>query len=198
MVVAISAAGAFRTTDGGATWEPFNQGVRADFLPNKYPVVGQCVHKLLAHPCDPEALYQQNHCGIYKARLGGKKWSDISRGLPSRFGFGLAVPAAEPETLFTVPIESAEWRCTPEGKFRVARSRDGGKTWKLLTRGLPQRAAHLLVLREALAADNRSPAGVYAGVTSGEIFYSSDAGESWSVLAEHLPPVISVAVAGWG
>ena len=194
MIVAISAAGAFRTTDGGATWTPFNQNVRADFQPEKYPEVGQCVHKLLAHPRHPDALYQQNHCGVYKARFDAKKWTDISRGLPSRFGFGLAVPAAEPETLFTVPIESAEYRCTPEGKFRVARSRDGGRTWKLLARGLPQRNAHLLVLREAMAADDRSPAGVYVGTTSGEIFYSADAGESWSLMAEHLPAVISLAV----
>jgi hypothetical protein len=194
MIVAISAAGAFRTVDGGATWEPFNQNVRADFQPEKYPEVGQCVHKLLAHPRNPDALYQQNHCGIYRARFGAKKWTDISRGLPSRFGFGLAIPAAEPETLFTVPIESAEYRCVPESKFRVARSGDGGKTWKLLTRGLPQRNAHLLVLREGMAADALDPAGVYVGTTNGQVFYSADAGDTWNTMAEHLPGVISVAV----
>jgi hypothetical protein len=194
MVVALSAAGAFRTGDGGATWTPFNQGVRADFMPNKFPEVGQCVHHLVAHPHNPEALYQQNHCGIYRAGLNAKKWTDISRGLPSRFGFGMAVPADEPETLFTVPIEGAEYRCTPEAKFRVARSRDGGKTWKLLTRGLPQKNAHLLVLREGMAADALSPAGVYVGTTGGQIFYTSNAGESWSVMAEHLPGVLSLAV----
>ena len=140
--------------------------------------MGQCVHKLLAHPRNPEALYQQNHCGIYRARFDAKKWTDISRGLPSRFGFGLAVPAAEPDTLFTVPIEGAEYRCAPEGKFRVARSRDGGKTWKLLSRGLPQRNAHLLVLREGMAADALSPAGVYVGTTNGQVFHTADAGET--------------------
>jgi len=195
MVVAISAAGAFRTEDGGATWAPFNGGVRADFLPEKRPEVGQCVHKLLAHPRNPEALYQQNHCGIYRARFGAQRWTDISRGLPSRFGFGLAVPAAEPETLFTVPIDSPEYRCSPAGKFRVARSRDGGKTWKLLTRGLPQRNAHLLALREGMAADAASPAGVYVGTTTGHVFHTADAGETWHLLAEHLPPVISISVA---
>jgi photosystem II stability/assembly factor-like uncharacterized protein len=193
MVVAISAAGAFRTSDGGATWEPFNQNVRADFQPEKYPEVGQCVHKLLAHPRNPDALYQQNHCGIYRARFGARKWTDISRGLPSRFGFGLAVPAAEPETLFTVPIEGPEYRCVPEGKFRVARSRDAGRTWKLLTRGLPRRNAHLLVLRESMAADALDSAGVYVGTTNGQLFYSADAGDSWNTMAEHLPGVISVA-----
>ncbi len=110
IVVAISAAGTFRSLDGGATWEPFNQGVRADFQPEKFPEVGQCVHKLLAHPKNPEALYQQNHCGVYRAKLTAKKWTDINRGLPTRFGFGLAVPAAEPETVFTLPLQGAEYR----------------------------------------------------------------------------------------
>jgi hypothetical protein len=195
MAVAISAAGTFRTSDGGATWSPHNGGVRADFLPNKLPEVGQCVHKLLAHPKDPEALYQQNHCGIYRGKLNGDRWTDISRGLPSRFGFGLAVPAAEPETMFTVPIDSAEYRCNPEGKFRVARSRDGGKTWKLLSRGLPQRNAHLLVLREAMTSDELDPAGVYVGTSSGHVFYTRDAGDTWETLADSLPPVYSLSVA---
>ncbi len=195
MVVAISAAGTFRTSDGGATWRPHNGGVRADFMPNKLPEVGQCVHKLLAHPNDPEALYQQNHCGIYRGRLNGDRWIDVSRGLPSRFGFGLAVPAAEPQTMFTVPIDSAEYRCNPEGKFRVARSRDGGKTWKLLSRGLPQRNAHLLVLREAMTSDELDPAGVYVGTSSGHVFYTRDAGETWETLADSLPPVYSISIA---
>jgi hypothetical protein len=195
MIIGISAAGAFRTNDGGVTWTPYNEGVRADFQPDKFPEVGQCVHHLVAHPIDRERLYQQNHCGLYKGRFDGKKWTDISRGLPTRFGFGMAVPAAEEETLFTVPIESAEYRCSPDGKFRVARSRDGGKTWKLLTRGLPQRNAHLLVLREAMVADDRAPAGVYTGTTTGEVFHTADSGESWQVMAQHLPPVLSVSVA---
>jgi photosystem II stability/assembly factor-like uncharacterized protein len=186
MVVAISAAGVFRTLDGGATWSPFNAGTRADFLPNKFPEVGQCVHKLLAHPGDLESLYQQNHCGIYRGKLNDKKWTDVSRGLPSRFGFGLAIPAAEPQSMFTVPMESPEYRCNPEGKFRIARSRDAGKTWKLLTRGLPQRDAHLLVLREAVASDDFDPAGVYVGTTSGHVFYTRDAGDNWQILAENL------------
>ena len=195
VIVAISAAGAFRSTDSGATWTPFNQGVRADFLPDKFPEVGQCVHKLLAHPRNPDAMYQQNHCGIYRAKFGAKKWTDVSRGLPSRFGFGLAIPAAEPDTMFTVPIESPEYRCTPEGKLRVGRSRDGGKTWTLLSRGLPQKNAHLQVLREAMASDTLSPAGIYFGTTAGQIFHTADAGEHWKMMAENLPPVISVSIA---
>ncbi len=195
IVAAISAAGAFRSNDGGATWEPYNQGVRADFLPDKFPEVGQCVHKLLAHPVDPNSLYQQNHCGVYKGKLTGKKWTDITKGLPSRFGFGLAVPAAEPETVFTIPHEGAEYRCNLKGQLAVARSRDGGKSWKLMTRGLPKRDAHVTVLREAMASDALSPAGVYFGTEGGSVYATKDAGESWSVLAANLPPVYSVSVA---
>jgi photosystem II stability/assembly factor-like uncharacterized protein len=195
MLVAISAAGTFRTLDGGATWSPFNGNVRCDFRPDKFPEVGQCVHKLKAHPHDPESLYQQNHCGIYRAKLSDDRWTDISRGLPGRFGFGLAVPGAEPKTLFTVPMDSSEYRANSEGKFRVARSRDGGKTWQLLTRGLPQRNAHLLVLREAVTSDDLDDAGVYVGTTSGQVFYSRDAGNNWQILADNLPAVYSLSVA---
>ncbi|MCH7979234.1 MAG: hypothetical protein IH935_09690 [Acidobacteria bacterium] len=194
MIAGISAAGAFRSADGGHTWEPYNQGVRADFLPKKFPVVGQCVHKLLAHPACTGALFQQNHCGVYRGKFDGKRWTDISRGLPSRFGFGLAVPAAEPETLFTVPMESSYFRCNLKGKFAVARSRDAGRSWKLLTRGLPQENAYMTVLREAMAADGFSPAGVYVGTETGQLFYSRDAGERWQTLAEHLPSIYSVSV----
>jgi hypothetical protein len=195
LIVGISAAGAFRSNDAGKTWEPFNANVRADFLPDKFPEVGQCVHKLKAHPRRPTALFQQNHCGIYRADFGGDKWTDISQSLPSRFGFGLAVPAAEEQTLFTIPIDSAEQRFVPQGKLRVARSRDGGRTWKLLAKGLPQSNAHVLVLREAMSSDDRDPAGIYFGTSTGTLFYSRDAGDSWQVLAQYLPPIYSVSVA---
>ena len=195
LIVGISAAGAFRSNDGGKTWEPYNGNVLADFQPDKFPEVGQCVHKLKAHPQNPEALYQQNHCGIYRADFTGKEWTDISGGLPTRFGFALAVPAAEKQTLFTIPIDSSEKRFVPQGKLRVARSRNGGKTWKLLTKGLPQSNAHVLVLREAMTSDDRDPAGVYFGTSTGTLFYSRDAGDSWRVLAEHLPPIYGVSAA---
>ena len=195
LVVAISAAGAFRSFDSGDTWEPYNQNVRADFQPNKFPEVGQCVHKLLAHPRDPESLYQQNHCGVYRGKLTGKKWTDITRGLPTRFGFGLAVPASEPETLFTVPMQGAEYRCNMNGALTVARSRDGGKTWKHLKRGLPQKDAHVTVLREAMTSDAHEKAGVYFGTESGTIFATRNAGDNWEVLAENLPPVYSLSAA---
>ncbi len=192
IVVGISAAGAFRSNDAGATWTPHNGGVRADFVPKKFPEVGQCVHHLLAHPRNPNQLYQQNHCGIYRAQADAAKWTDISRGLPTRFGFCMAVPADEDQTLLTVPIESPNFRCTPKGKLQVGRSRDGGKTWSLLTKGLPQKDVYVLVLREAMASDAHSPAGVYFGTTGGQVYYTRDAGDSWQALAEPPPPVHSI------
>jgi hypothetical protein len=195
VVAAVSVGGAYRSTDGASSWQPFNGNVRADFLPDnkKFPVVGQCVHKLLAHPAHPHMLYQQNHCGVYRARLDAANWTDISRGLPTRFGFALALPAAESKTLFTVPLESADFRCNPDGRFRVACSRNGGKTWTLLTKGLPQRNAHLGVFRHAMVADHLSPAGVYVGTGGGTLFYSRDSGRNWEILAEYLPPIYSIA-----
>jgi photosystem II stability/assembly factor-like uncharacterized protein len=195
LIVGISAAGAFRSTDSGKTWAPFNGNVLTDFQPEKFPEVGQCVHKLKAHPRDSNALYQQNHCGIYRAGFADENWTDISKGLPTRFGFGLAVPAAEKQTLFTIPIHSAEERFVPQGKLRVARSRNGGKTWQLLTKGLPQTDAFVLVLREAMASDDRDPAGVYFGTSTGTLFHTRDSGDSWHVLAQHLPPIYSVSAA---
>jgi hypothetical protein len=163
-------------------WDtPYNGNVRADFQPDKFPEVGQCVHKLKAHPDNSDALYQQNHCGIYRADFTGKEWTDISEGLPSRFGLALAVPAAEKQTLFTLPIDFAERRYVPQGKLRVSRSRNGGKTWKLLTNGLPQKNAHVIVLREAMTSDDREPAGVYFGTSTGALFHTRDAGDSWHV-----------------
>ena len=195
MIVGISAAGAFRTSDSGKTWAPFNGKVLCDALPDKFPEVGQCVHKLLAHPRKRTELYQQNHCGVYRAKFTAGNWQDITKGLPSRFGFALAVPAAEEQTLFTIPIASPEQRFVPGGKLRVARSRDAGKTWQFLTKGLPQSNAYSLVHREAMSSDDNDPAGVYFGTTGASVFYTRNAGNSWQALAEHLPPVYSVSTA---
>ncbi len=195
LIVGISAAGAFRSSDAGKTWEPFNGKVLCDFRPDKFPEVGQCVHKLLAHPKHKSDLYQQNHCGVYRAKFTADNWQDISKGLPTRFGFALAVPAAEEKTLFTIPITSPAERFVPGGQLKVARSRDAGKTWEFMSKGLPQENAFALVHRGAMASDDKADAGVYFGTTGGSVFYTRNAGNSWQALAEHLPPVYSVSTA---
>jgi len=196
MFVAISAAGVFRTEDGGRTWEPKNKGVRADFLPDVYPDVGQCCHHLVMSPEDPDVLYQQNHCGVYRTRDGGDTWEDIGTDrLPATFGFPIAIHPRDGQTIYTVPQVSSEYRYTPEGKFRVYCSQDGGDSWQALAKGLPQDNAYLNVFREGLATDGCDPAGVYVGTGSGQLYYSRDEGVSWQILAESLPPIYSVGVA---
>ncbi len=192
LMVGVSAAGAFRTDDGGRTWAPKNRGVRADFLPEKLPEVGQCVHHMEMHPSNPDVLYQQNHCGVYRTEDGGDEWVDISDGLPARFGFPLAVHPHDGDTVYVVPAESDECRIMPDGAFRVYRSRDRGDSWQALTQGLPQANAHQLVLRAAVATDQLDPAGVYVGTEGGQLVASRDEGEHWEVLFNWLPPIFSV------
>jgi photosystem II stability/assembly factor-like uncharacterized protein len=193
--VAISAAGVYRTDDGGRSWQPRNKNVLADFAPEKYPEFGQCVHKLDMHPSQPQVLYQQNHCGVYRSTDYGDDWTDIGIDkLPSRFGFPIAVHPHDPQTVYIVLEESDQYRMSVGGQFAVWRSRDGGESWERLTEGLP-RDAHLLVLREAMATDNLDRAGIYVGTENGQLFYSRDDGDSWQTLADYLPPILSVEVA---
>ncbi|MFQ5926293.1 MAG: WD40/YVTN/BNR-like repeat-containing protein [Terriglobia bacterium] len=192
MYVGISAAGCFRSDDNGRSWQPLNRGVRADFLPNKFPAVGQCVHKMALDPNRPEVLYQQNHCGMYRSDDAAATWKDISRGLPSRFGFPIAVHPHESGTIYVVPEISADHRYVPRARFCVFRSRTGGKTWQKLTRGLPQQHAYVHVFREAMTTDQCEHAGIYLGTASGEIFSSRTAGNSWELLHAHLPSVFSL------
>jgi len=195
LTVGVSAAGAFRTDDGGTTWTPKNTGVRADFLPDKFPEVGQCVHHLEAHPTRPGVLYQQNHCGVYRSDDAGDSWTDISAGLPSRFGFPLAVLPHDGDTIFVVPEESDQFRITPDGSFRIYRSRDRGASWQPLTTGLPQAHAYANVLRMAMTTDALDPAGVYVGTQGGQLLASRDAGDRWEVIFSWLPPIYSVEAA---
>ena len=195
MMIAISTAGTYRTDDGGATWQARNKGVRAEFLPDKYPEFGQCVHKIVQHPSKPERLFLQNHWGLYRSDDGGNSWKDIANGVPSDFGFCMAVHPHDPDTVYIVPIESDEYRCTPEGKLRVYRTRDAGASWEPMTRGLPQKNALETVVRDALATDTCDPAGIYFGTKSGKVYGSSDDGKSWQTILEGLPAVVCVKAA---
>jgi len=195
MWVAISAAGTFRTDDGGKSWVPRNKGVRADFLPDPFPPVGQCVHKLVAHPKHPDVLFQQNHCGVYRSDNGGDDWVDLCDNLPARFGFPMAVHPHKPQTVYVIPEESDQARVTVGGRLAVWRSDDGGAAWRELNKGLPSRGSYQNVLREAMAVDQQPTAGIYFGTATGQLCGSLDEGESWQVIAEWLPPIYSVEVA---
>ena len=192
LTVAVSAAGVYRSEDRGRKWASRNKGVRAEFLPDKHPEFGQCVHKIVQHPSRPDRLFLQNHWGLYRSDDGGDSWKDVARGVPSDFGFCMAMHPHDPDTVFILPIESDGFRCTPEGKLRVYRTRDAGKSWKPLARGLPQKDAFETVLRDAMSLDRLDPAGVYFGTRSGKVFASRDEGRSWELVREGLPPVVSV------
>jgi len=195
MFVGISAAGVFRTEDSGQMWTPQNRGTRADFKPDKSPEVGQCVHKLLGAPGRFGWLYQKNHCGVYRSDSAGDRWTDISRGLPSRFGFPLAAHPREVETIWVVPLVSDTHRTCPDGRLAVYRSANAGRTWQRQTHGLPDRNAHLTILREAMSVDACEPAGVYFGTETGQLFFSRDEGREWRLLADLLPPIYSLEAA---
>jgi hypothetical protein len=195
MAVAISTAGVYRTDDGGESWQPRNQGVRAEFLPDKYPEFGQCVHKVVNHPSRPERLFLQNHWGLYRSDDWGDRWTDIANGVPSDFGFAMEMHPHDPDTVYIMPLESDEFRCMLDAQLRVYRTRDAGASWHPLATGLPQKDAYETVLRDCLTADAKEAAGVYFGTRSGKLFGSTDEGESWREIADGLPPIVCVKAA---
>jgi photosystem II stability/assembly factor-like uncharacterized protein len=193
--VASSTGGVYRSDDGGASWQVKNGGVRAEFLPDPYPEFGQCVHKIAQHAAKPGRLFLQNHWGLYRSDDAGESWKDIANGVPSDFGFCLGIHPRDPDTAFIVPLHSDGFRCTPDGKLRVYRTKDAGASWQAMTRGLPQKDAFETVVRDGLGVDALDPAGVYFGTRSGKLFASADEGRSWRLLAESLPPVVCVKAA---
>jgi photosystem II stability/assembly factor-like uncharacterized protein len=192
LYVGISTGGVYRTDDGGRTWHARNRGIRADFLPEKHPEFGQCVHKFVQHPSRPERLFLQNHGGLYRSEDFGESWQEIGHGVPSDFGFPMAIHPHDPDTVFILPLESADFRCTPGGKLRVYRSRNAGRSWQALTQGLPQDGALETVLRDAMATDSFDPAGLYFGTRSGQVYASRNEGAAWKRIAGGLPPVVCV------
>jgi hypothetical protein len=183
MFIAISAAGAFRTDDGAATWRPINQGLRSEYIPDPAAEVGHCVHRIAMHRSRPSVLFMQKHWDVMRSDNAGDSWSEVSGNLPTDFGF-----------VIDVPIKSDHEHYPPEGKLRVFRSRTGGNEWEPLTRGLPQSDCYVNVLRDAMAVDSLDSCGVYFGTTGGQVYASADAGDNWAPIVRDLPAVLSVEV----
>ena len=194
MYIAISAAGAFRTDDGGKSWKPINKGLVSDILPNPTAEVGHCVHHVAMHRERPGVLFMQKHWDVMRSDNAGDTWQEVSGNLPTDFGFVIDVHAHEPETLYVVPIKSDSEHFPPEGKLRVYRSRTGGNEWEALTKGLPQKDCYVNVLRDAMAVDSLDACGVYFGTTGGQVYASADAGDNWIPIVRDLPAVLSVEV----
>jgi len=195
ILVAISSAGVYRTDDGGASWTTAHRGVRAEFRPDTYPEFGQCVHKIDGNAARPGRYFLQNHWGLYRTDDAGATWTDIADGVPSDFGFPVVCHPHDPDTAYIVPLESDNFRCTPEGKLRVYRTRNAGKSWQPFSKGLPQANAYETVLRDGMGVDALDPAGIYFGTRSGRLYASRDEGRSWKLLADGLPPIVCVKTA---
>ena len=199
VLCAISTGGVYATEDGGATWAPHNTGVKAEFMPGErtYPAFGQCVHKAVRDPENPDRLYAQNHGGVFRSDDAGTSWTSIADGLPSDFGFPVVAHPHRADTIYLFPLVDAGERFPKDGKARVYRSKDAGATWEGLGEGLPD-GFYSAVMRDAMWADDGEPAGIYLGSRDGTVFASADEGESWSVVTEHLPDVLCVRAATLG
>ncbi len=195
IVIAISAAGAFRTDDGGQSWKAINRGLNSGMeLPDPTAEVGHCVHNLAMHPSKPDTLFMQKHWDVMRSDDAGDNWHEVSGNLPSDFGFPIVTHAHEPETIYVVPIKSDSEHFPPDGRLRVYRSRSGGHEWEALERGLPQKDCYVNILRSAMAVDQLEPCGIYFGTTGGQVYASANAGDDWMAITHNLPPVFSVEV----
>ncbi len=196
VTAALSTGGVYQTSDGGASWEPRNQGLRAEFLPEgqQYPEFGQCVHKVARHPDRPERFYLQNHGGVYRSDDHGGQWVSIADGLPADFGFPIVVHPHDPDSVYVFPINGGDGRYPPNGKARVWRSRDAGASWEELGEGLPD-SFYVAVMRDAMCADTHEQAGLYFGSRNGAVWGSADEGQTWRALVTDLPDVMVVRAA---
>ena len=192
--IAISAAGAFRSDDAGKTWKPINQGLVSQYIPDPKAEVGHCVHHVAMHPSKPDTLFMQKHWDVMRSDNSGDRWHEVSGNLPTDFGFVIDVHAHEPETIYVAPIKSDSEHFVPDGKLRIYRSRSGGNEWEALTKGLPQSDCYVNILRDAMAVDSLDSCGVYFGTTGGQVYASSNAGDSWAPIVRDLPAVLSVEV----
>jgi hypothetical protein len=194
MYIAISAAGAFRTDDGGKCWKPINKGLKSNYIPDPDAEIGHCVHHIALHQSRPDTVFMQKHWDVMRTDNAGDQWREVSGNLPTDFGFVIDVHAHEPETIYVVPIKSDGHHFPIDGKLQVYRSRTGGNEWEPLTKGLPQRDCYVNVLRDAMAVDSLDSCGIYFGTTGGQVYCSPDAGDTWQPIAENLPAVFSVEV----
>ncbi len=192
--IAISAAGAFRTDDGGTTWKPITKGLLNNYLPDPAAEIGHCVHRIAIHKARPDVVYMQKHWDVMRTDNAGELWTEVSGNLPSDFGFPIDVHAHEPDTVYVVPITSDSLHYPPEGKLRVYRSRTGGNEWEPLTKGLPQKDCYVNIYRDAMAVDQLDPCGIYFGTTGGQVYASANSGDSWTPIVRDLPAVLSVEV----
>ncbi len=192
--IAISAAGAFRSDDGGVTWRAINRGLKSEGIPDPDAEVGHCVHHIAMHPSRPDVLFMQKHWDVMRSDDAGESWREVSGNLPTDFGFPIDVHAHEPDTIYVVPITSDSLHYPPDGALRVYRSRTGGQEWEPLTSGLPQRDCYVNVLRDAMAVDQLDECGVYFGTTGGQVYVSGNGGDAWTTIVHDLPPVLSVEV----
>jgi photosystem II stability/assembly factor-like uncharacterized protein len=192
IVIAISAAGAFRTDDAGKTWKPINRGLHSLYIPNPTAEVGHCVHHVAMHRARPNVLFMQKHWDVMRSDDAGENWREVSGNLPTDFGFVIDVHAHDPDTIFVVPIKSDSEHFPLDGALRVFRSRSGGNEWEPMTKGLPQKDCYVNVLRDAMSVDTLDPCGVYFGTTGGQVYGSADGGATWTAIVRDLPAVVSI------